>query len=339
MARSSRSVVTALVSRPPSLVDDRYGSGHLDLRPEQALRAESRPWRVLTMDRRSGRDVRLPGSERCRQDDRRQAAARSRAADRGAWARPRSRPRRPRGAAAHRVSSRSCFAISHGCVLARSSNLHADLIGLPPADRAVRRSTRRSSSSVWQTGRTRRSAATPRGCSSVSGSASHSSVSPSSSSSTSRRRRSIRSAGSTCGRFIRTVRGRGAAGLPQLHLLTEVELICDRVAIVDRGLVVAEGDLPSSSASAEMRVRVTELPEDPRRPGALRPGGGRWPEWSSRSARSTSPCSRRRRRPRRRRRTRPRRRVGRVSLEDALPDARTAMARSADDRHRPADDP
>ena len=43
--------------------------------------------------------------------------------------------------------------------------------------------------------------------------------------------------------ILRTARDRGAAVFLNSHLLSEVERVCDRVAIVDRGRVVAEGPL------------------------------------------------------------------------------------------------
>jgi ABC-2 type transport system ATP-binding protein len=46
------------------------------------------------------------------------------------------------------------------------------------------------------------------------------------------------------------------------HLLGEVERICDRVAIVDKGRLVAVGDVDELGRSASARVRVTLRPED-----------------------------------------------------------------------------
>ncbi len=46
------------------------------------------------------------------------------------------------------------------------------------------------------------------------------------------------------------------------HLLGEVERICDRVAIVDRGHLVAVGSVDELGRSASPRVRVTLRPED-----------------------------------------------------------------------------
>jgi ABC-2 type transport system ATP-binding protein len=64
--------------------------------------------------------------------------------------------------------------------------------------------------------------------------------------------------------IIRTARERGAAVFLNSHLLTEVEQVCDRIAVVDRGRVVASGALADVLGLQETRVRVTDL-----RPGDL----------------------------------------------------------------------
>lgn len=56
--------------------------------------------------------------------------------------------------------------------------------------------------------------------------------------------------------ILRTARERGAAVLLNSHLLTEVEQVCDRLAIVDRGTVIAEGTLADVLGKSETRVRV-----------------------------------------------------------------------------------
>ena len=48
------------------------------------------------------------------------------------------------------------------------------------------------------------------------------------------------------------------------HLLTEVERVCDRVAIVDHGRVLASGRLDDLLGESMVRIRATELP-----PGAV----------------------------------------------------------------------
>jgi ABC-2 type transport system ATP-binding protein len=59
--------------------------------------------------------------------------------------------------------------------------------------------------------------------------------------------------------ILRTARDRGAAIFLNSHLLSEVELVCDRVAIVDRGRVVAEGPLTAVLGEEETRVKVEGL--------------------------------------------------------------------------------
>ena len=59
--------------------------------------------------------------------------------------------------------------------------------------------------------------------------------------------------------ILRTARDRGAAIFLNSHLLTEVEQVCDRVAIVDHGRVVAEGSLIEVLGEQETRVDVEGL--------------------------------------------------------------------------------
>ena len=59
--------------------------------------------------------------------------------------------------------------------------------------------------------------------------------------------------------ILRTARDRGAAIFLNSHLLTEVEQVCDRVAIVDHGRVVAEGTLNEVLGEEETRVTVEGL--------------------------------------------------------------------------------
>ena len=80
-----------------------------------------------------------------------------------------------------------------------------------------------------------------RGCSSGSGSRRRSSASRACCCSTSRRRRSIPSAAAPCALLLEELRGRGVSVLLNSHLLSEVELVCDRVAILLGGEVVAAG--------------------------------------------------------------------------------------------------
>jgi ABC-2 type transport system ATP-binding protein len=62
--------------------------------------------------------------------------------------------------------------------------------------------------------------------------------------------------------IIREAQARGSAVLLNSHLLGEVERLCDRVAIVNRGRVVAAGPLRALLGQAAVRVRVTGLPAD-----------------------------------------------------------------------------
>ena len=58
---------------------------------------------------------------------------------------------------------------------------------------------------------------------------------------------------------IRAARGRGAAVLLISHILAEVDHICDRVAVVDHGRVVASGKLDDVLGVSETRIRVSGL--------------------------------------------------------------------------------
>src|SRR3954454_5286797 len=62
--------------------------------------------------------------------------------------------------------------------------------------------------------------------------------------------------------IIREVRERGTAVFLNSHLLTEVERVCDRVAIVDRGRVLAAGRLDELLGEPGIRVRATGLPPE-----------------------------------------------------------------------------
>jgi ABC-2 type transport system ATP-binding protein len=62
--------------------------------------------------------------------------------------------------------------------------------------------------------------------------------------------------------IIREASERGSAVLLNSHLLGEVERLCDRVAIVHRGRVVASGALGDLLGESAVRLRVTDLPAD-----------------------------------------------------------------------------
>ncbi len=57
--------------------------------------------------------------------------------------------------------------------------------------------------------------------------------------------------------ILAALRGRGTTVFLNSHLLTEVERVCDRVAIVDRGRVVAELTMAELTRERGVRVRVT----------------------------------------------------------------------------------
>jgi ABC-2 type transport system ATP-binding protein len=64
------------------------------------------------------------------------------------------------------------------------------------------------------------------------------------------------------------------------HLLTEVERLCDRVAIVDHGRVLASGRIDDLLGEARVRIRVTDMPthavDDLGRFGLVRSDGEGW---------------------------------------------------------------
>jgi ABC-2 type transport system ATP-binding protein len=62
--------------------------------------------------------------------------------------------------------------------------------------------------------------------------------------------------------IVRAAADRGAAVFLNSHLLSEVEQVCDRVAIIDHGRVVALGDLDDVLGVAETQVRVTGVSGD-----------------------------------------------------------------------------
>ena len=64
--------------------------------------------------------------------------------------------------------------------------------------------------------------------------------------------------------IIRALRERGAVVFLNSHLLSEVEQVCDAVAIVDRGRVVAQGDLGQLLRTASVRIRATGVSADAR---------------------------------------------------------------------------
>ena len=59
--------------------------------------------------------------------------------------------------------------------------------------------------------------------------------------------------------IIRALGERGTTVFLNSHLLSEVEQVCDRVAIVDRGRVVAQGTLDELLGGDTVRIRATGL--------------------------------------------------------------------------------
>jgi ABC-2 type transport system ATP-binding protein len=58
--------------------------------------------------------------------------------------------------------------------------------------------------------------------------------------------------------LLEGLRGRGVAVLLNSHLLSEVELVCDRVVIVDRGRVVAEGAPHELAAPGGVEIETAD---------------------------------------------------------------------------------
>ena len=59
--------------------------------------------------------------------------------------------------------------------------------------------------------------------------------------------------------IIRGLASRGTAVFLNSHLLSEVEQVCDRVAVVDHGRVIASGTMDELLGGSAVRVRVTGL--------------------------------------------------------------------------------
>jgi ABC-2 type transport system ATP-binding protein len=73
--------------------------------------------------------------------------------------------------------------------------------------------------------------------------------------------------------IIREARERGSAVFLNSHLLGEVERLCDRVAIINHGRVIAAGSLVDLLGESAVRMRVTGLPGDGAVEAALSPFG------------------------------------------------------------------
>lgn len=59
--------------------------------------------------------------------------------------------------------------------------------------------------------------------------------------------------------IINTLKERGTAVFLNSHLLTEVEMVCDRVAIVDGGRVAVQGTMDELLGGSSVRIRCTGL--------------------------------------------------------------------------------
>jgi len=64
--------------------------------------------------------------------------------------------------------------------------------------------------------------------------------------------------------IIRALREKGTVVFLNSHLLSEVEQVCDAVAIVDRGKVVAQGELAQLLRASSVRVRASGISRDAR---------------------------------------------------------------------------
>ena len=101
-----------------------------------------------------------------------------------------------------------------------------------------------------------RSAATRTGCASGSGSPGRCCATRGCCCSTSRRPGSTRPACATCAGSIRRLADAGHDGAALLHLMAEVEELCDRVAIVRSGRIVYEGALAELMRTAAAALRA-----------------------------------------------------------------------------------
>lgn len=61
--------------------------------------------------------------------------------------------------------------------------------------------------------------------------------------------------------IIRELKGRGITVFLNSHLLSEVEQVCDRVAVVERGTVVASGTMAELLGATGVRIGIKQIPE------------------------------------------------------------------------------
>ena len=86
--------------------------------------------------------------------------------------------------------------------------------------------------------------------------------------------------------LLEELRGRGVAVLLNSHLLSEVELVCDRVAIIVRGAVVKAGTPAELAGPGGVEVETAPGSASSRAPGARRRRGSS-PTWSPPASGST----------------------------------------------------
>ncbi len=65
--------------------------------------------------------------------------------------------------------------------------------------------------------------------------------------------------------IIGNLRRRGTTVFLNSHLLSEVESVCDRIAVLDRGHIVASGSIQQLLGRFALRVRFAEIPSEPLR--------------------------------------------------------------------------
>jgi ABC-2 type transport system ATP-binding protein len=64
--------------------------------------------------------------------------------------------------------------------------------------------------------------------------------------------------------IIRALKQRGTVVFLNSHLLTEVEQVCDSVAIIDRGRIVAQGTLADLLRTSSVRIRAADITREAR---------------------------------------------------------------------------
>ena len=231
---------------------DHRDHDHPHRQADQGLRRPPRDHRAGPR-RHRGRDLRLPGPERRRQDDDDARPARPHPSDLGARRGLRHRDdRRPGG------DPPSCRVPAGRVRPLRPADRRGDHHLLREPARRRRRGVRRpSSSSGWTSTRAAASRSTRRATSRRSGWSSRSSTGQTCSSSTSRRRAwtrsSSRPSSSSCAR--RATEGRTI--FLSSHIIDEVDRTCDRVAIIREGRLVQVDRIEAIRQLAYHHVELT----------------------------------------------------------------------------------